>query len=64
VLSSLSEAKLKDGIFIGPQIRKVLKDEKFENCWSANEKAAWRSFKLVVTEFLRNKKNSFLTFSS
>jgi hypothetical protein len=40
VLSSLSEAKLKDGIFIGPQIRKVLKDEKFENCLSDNEKAA------------------------
>jgi hypothetical protein len=52
VLSSLSEAKLKDGIFIGPQIRKVLKDEKLENCLSDNEKAAWRSFKLVVTDLV------------
>ena len=37
----LSEAKLKEGIFIGPQIQDLIKDEYFD------EKAAWDSFKFV-----------------
>ena len=57
VFPCLSEAKLKEGIFIGPQIKKVLKDVKPEDCLSTTEKAAWRSFKLVVKECLGNKKN-------
>lgn len=30
MFSKLSEAKVKEGIFVGPQIRKLLKDEGFE----------------------------------
>jgi hypothetical protein len=37
----LSETKLKEGIFIGPQIQDLIKDEYFD------EKAAWDSFKFV-----------------
>jgi hypothetical protein len=29
----LSEAKLKDGAFVGPDIRKMMKDETFEKKW-------------------------------
>ena len=47
----LSEAKLKEGIFIGPQIRDLIKDEYFDNFLQGDEKAAWDSFKFVVKYF-------------
>ncbi|GBM07245.1 hypothetical protein AVEN_25499-1 [Araneus ventricosus] len=52
----LSEAKLKEGMFIGPDIRKTMKDENFETKMETNERKAWESFKLVITSFLGNKK--------
>ena len=50
----LSEAKFKEGIFIGPQIRHLIKDEYFEKLLQDDEKAAWDSFKFVVKVFLGN----------
>ena len=52
----LSEAKLKEGVFIGPQIKKMLGDKIFENSLSNTEKAAWNSLRLVIQDFLGNKK--------
>ena len=54
----LSEAKVKEGIFDGPQIRTLLRDKAFENKMTDKEKAAWTSFREVVTKFLGNKKDS------
>ncbi|GBO38069.1 hypothetical protein AVEN_128562-1 [Araneus ventricosus] len=42
----LSEAKLKEGVFVGPDIRKMMKDENFETKMETNEIKAWESFKL------------------
>lgn len=53
----LSEAKLKEGVFVGPDIKKLMKDEDFELKMEDQEKKAWKSFKQVVTGFLRNKKD-------
>jgi len=50
----LSEAKLKEGIFIGPQIRDIIKDEYFDSLLQGNEKAAWDSFKFVAKVFFGN----------
>jgi len=50
----LSEAKLKEGIFIGPQIWDLIKDEYFDKLLQGDEKAAWDSFKFVVIVFLGN----------
>ena len=47
----LSEAKLKEGIFIGQQIRDLIRDKYFDKLLQGNEKAAWDSFKLVVKDF-------------
>ena len=33
-----TDAKLKAGIFIGPQIRELIKDQNFEESLSSNEK--------------------------
>jgi len=43
---------LKEGIFIGPQIRDLIKDDKL---LQGDEKAAWDSFKFVVKGFLGNR---------
>ncbi|GBM98729.1 hypothetical protein AVEN_79228-1 [Araneus ventricosus] len=52
----LSEAKLKEGVFIGPDIKEKMKDEHFVTKMETNKIKAWESFKLCITSFLGNKK--------
>jgi len=52
----LSEMKLKEGIFIGPQIRELIKDEYFDKLLQGDKKAASGSFKFVVKGFLGNRR--------
>lgn len=52
----VSDAKLKEGIFIGPQIRSLIADEHFEGLLNPLEKAAWQSFKSLCSNFLGNHK--------
>ena len=52
----LSEAKLKEGVFIGRQIRDLIMDEFFDTLLQGDEKAAWDSFKFVVKGFLGNRR--------
>ena len=47
-------AKLKEGIFVGPQIREVLKDNDFEELLNLKELRAWEAFKSVCSSFLGN----------
>jgi len=51
-----SEAKLKEGIFIGPQIRELMKDEFFDSILQGEEKATWDSFKFAVKGFWGKKR--------
>ena len=52
VFPGLSAAKLKEGIFVGLQIRKVLKDTDFEDLLNLKEPRAWEAFKSVCSGFL------------
>ena len=52
----LSEEKLKEGIFIGPKIRDLIKDEYSDKLLQGDKKAAWDSFKNVVKGFLGNRR--------
>jgi len=52
--SRLSEAKLKEGVFDGPQIRQLLKDANFRKKLKTKELAAWSAFECVVYQFLGN----------
>jgi hypothetical protein len=52
----LSEAKLKEGIFIGLQIRDLIKEEYFDKLLQDNKKAGWDSFKFVEKRVLRNRR--------
>ena len=54
VLPGLSAAKLKEGIFVGPQIREVLKDTDFEELLNLKELRAWEAFKPACSGFLGN----------
>lgn len=57
VFSGVSDAKLKEGIFDGPQIRKLFRDEVFVITMYNKEKADWLSFKDVATKFWGNTKD-------
>ena len=52
----LSEAKIKEGVFVGPQIHELFRDDTFDHLLSGNEKKAWKAFQLVATKFLGNYK--------
>ena len=54
VFPGLSAAKLKEGIFVGPQIREVLKDTDFVELLNLKELRAWEAFKSVCNGFLGN----------
>ena len=56
LLPKLSEAKVEGGIFIGPQVKLILKSDGFLEAPSAVEKDAWICFAAVVQGFLGNNK--------
>lgn len=53
----LSDAKLKAGVFTGPQIREMLQSQELEKRMSGLERNAWQAFRGVVTGFLGNNRN-------
>ncbi|UYV82275.1 hypothetical protein LAZ67_21001540 [Cordylochernes scorpioides] len=55
-ISSISEAKIKEGIFVGPQIRELQQDGNFQISSNEVEAAAWNSFRNVCKNFLGSVK--------
>jgi len=45
--SKLSEAKMKEGIFVGPQIKKLFKDQDFSYKLEVYRKRVWKAFESV-----------------
>ncbi|UYV84544.1 hypothetical protein LAZ67_X002577 [Cordylochernes scorpioides] len=54
--SSISDAKIKKGIFLGHQIRELLQDGNFQNSLNEVEAAAWNSFRNVCKNLLGSVK--------
>ena len=52
----LSMEKVKEGAFVGPQIKALSKDPYFLSTMTDIEKNAWGSFSEVVSKFLGNTK--------
>lgn len=50
----LSRLKVEEGIFVGPQIRKVLHSHEFRDLLTVEQETAWISFEAVVDGFLGN----------
>ena len=53
---SINQAKLQERIFVGPQIKEVLKNLQFEKSLSKLEQRAWQAFKWLCANFLGNAK--------
>jgi len=53
---NVSDAKIKEGIFIGPQIRKLMQDKQFDEDLNETERNTWLSFKRICKDFLGNHK--------
>ena len=48
--------KIKEGIFIGPQIRELMQDKQFDEDLNETARNAWLSFKRICKDFLGNQK--------
>ena len=56
IFPGLSYEKKKAGIFDGPQIRTLIRDQHFVATMNVVEARAWKAFSTVVHNFLGNKK--------
>ena len=54
--SNVSDAKIEEGIFIGPQIRELMEDKQFDEDLNETEGNAWLSFKRICKDVLVNHK--------
>ena len=54
----ISMKKLEAGIFDGPQIRELMKDQMFEEVLSEDELFAWQSLKSIATNFQGNHRSA------
>ena len=54
----MSNATIKEGVFVGPQIRKLILNDMFDKTLNETELAAWKSFKQVWLNFLGLHKSS------
>jgi hypothetical protein len=52
----VSDVKVKECIFIGPQIRELMQDKQFDEDLNETERKAWLSFKRICKDFLGNHK--------
>jgi len=52
----ISEAKNKEGIFVGPQTVQVLEDQNFSIKLDSTERRAWKAFGNICRNFLGNEK--------
>ncbi|KAJ4442913.1 hypothetical protein ANN_04507 [Periplaneta americana] len=57
----LSDAKVKESIFVGQQIRELVKDPAFDQVLAGNGKEVWEAFKGVIHGFLGNKRDDNYT---
>ena len=53
---NVSDAKIKEGIFIGPQIRELMQDKQFDEGLNESERNACLSFKRISKDVLVNHK--------
>ena len=53
---NVSNAKIKEGIFIGPQIRELMQDKQFDEDLNETERNAWLSFKRICKDLFGNHK--------
>jgi len=53
----ICEVKIKESIFIGPQVKRLFQDHDFKNKLNVAERRAWDMFQNMCSNFLGNKKS-------
>ena len=53
---NVTDAKIKEHIFIGPQIRELMQDKQFDEDLNVTERNAWLSFRRISNNVLGNHK--------
>jgi len=53
---NVSDAKIKDGIFMGPQIRELMQGKQFDEDLNETERNAWLPLKRICKDVLGNHK--------
>ena len=53
---NVGDAKIMEGIFIGPQIKELMQDKQFDEDLNETERNAWLFFKRICKDFLGNHK--------
>ncbi|KAJ8666617.1 hypothetical protein QAD02_008279 [Eretmocerus hayati] len=53
----LSKAELKEGVLVGPDIRKLMLDSGFDAVLNEVELKTWKSVKNVINNYLGNRKS-------
>ena len=56
IFPRISEAKLKEGVLNGPDIRKLMKSKEFKDALDGNDYLVWRAVKKVIRYFLGSKR--------
>ena len=55
---NVSDAKIKEGIFVGPQIRELIQDKLFDEDLNETERNSWLLFRGICKDFLGNHKTA------
>lgn len=56
----LNDAKIKEGIFVGPDMRKLIDDLSFLSSLSSIEKEAWSAFVHVIISLTTSSQQIFM----
>jgi hypothetical protein len=51
----MSGAKMKEGIFFGPQITQILEDQDFSSKLNSTEIRAWKAYENICRNFVGNE---------
>jgi hypothetical protein len=53
---NITEAKMKEGIFVGPKITQLFADQYTDTVLNSTERRAWKAFENLCRNFLGNEK--------
>lgn len=56
-VSRFNGGKTERGVFVGPNIRKLISDKDFISSMTPTQKKAWVAFTVVIINFLGNQKD-------
>ena len=57
IFPCISEAKIKEDIFIGPQVKQLFQDRAFRNQLNSAKRRDWETFENVCSKFLGSGKS-------